>query len=389
VTHARNQPALDKVANGRRVVYVDHSRSLQQYYRAVLRLTSRGRTNWPLLHALSYPVYAEFNRKVHRRFRGPVEDGSFDIVHAFTPIIPRYPYQIVKACQRTPFVLGPVNGGLPYPAGFEGIAEREFARFNALRSVVRWIPGYTRTYQRADKVLAGSRGTQDLLQRMFSLPSHVLELFHENGVGSAFFSSPRVALARETVHLLFVGRLVPYKCADVVIEALHRLAGLDGKRIRLTIVGDGPERRPLEKLAARLGVSDQVSFAGWVPQRETVRFYRQADIFCFPSVREFGGAVVLEAMACGLPAIVADYGGIAEYVTEDTGFKLPLVSRDQLVADMADRVRRLADDVPLRLAMSAAAVERARQFQWPRKAAELLRIYHQVIEEKRGKVPER
>jgi glycosyltransferase involved in cell wall biosynthesis len=386
VTHSRNQKALATFSNGRRVVYVDESRRLQQYYRAVLRLTSRGRINWPLLHALSYPVYAEFNHKVHRRFRRAVEDGSFDIVHGFTPINPRYPYQIVEACHKTPFVLGPVNGGLPYPAGFEGIADRESGRFNVLRRVARWIPGYTKTYQRADKVLAGSRATLGLLQRTFALPNHRLELFHENGVSSEFFGSRRAAAAQSAVHLLFVGRLVPYKCADVVIEALHRLVGQASRQIGLTIVGEGPERTHLERLTAKLGLNERVSFAGWVPQRDTVRFYRQADVFCFPSVREFGGAVVLEAMACGLPAIVADYGGVAEYVTEDAGFKLPLTSRDQLLADLADRIRRLVENEPLRLAMSAAAVDRARQFEWQRKGTELLRLYHQVIEEKHTRV---
>ena len=73
---------------------------------------------------------------------------------------------------------------------------------------------------------------------------------------------------------------------------------------------------------------------GWVEQTETAAYYQQADVFCFPSVREFGGAVVLEAMACGLPCIVVNYGGIGEYVTTETGFKLDPVSRSQLVADM-------------------------------------------------------
>jgi glycosyltransferase involved in cell wall biosynthesis len=383
VTHVRNRQALDKVAGSRQVFYITERRSMAQYYRLVSRLTERGGVNWPLRHALSYPVYAHFDRQVFRQFAAPVEAGRFDVVHAFTPVIPRYPYGLVNACHDTPFVLGPVNGGLPYPNGFHNIGQREHDSFNVLRRLGYWIPGYSRTYHMADRVLVGSSATLGLVQRMFALPEQRLTLFHENGVTDDFSCLPHRAMAEDTVELLFVGRLVPYKCADVVIEALHRLAGQTHKHIRLTVVGDGPERDRLEQLATELGVSDRVRFAGLVPQRDTVHFYRQADIFCFPSIREFGGAVVMEAMACGLPCIVADYGGIAEYVTEDTGLRLALSTRERLVADLADGVRRLIEDEALRLAISAASRERARHFRWQNKADDLVRIYEQVVEEKR------
>ena len=74
----------------------------------------------------------------------------------------------------------------------------------------------------------------------------------------------------------------------------------------------------MENRVKKLNLGEIVSFAGWVNQQETLDYYRKADIFCFPSVREFGEAVVIEAMACGLPCIVANNGGIGEYVTTGT-----------------------------------------------------------------------
>ena len=62
--------------------------------------------------------------------------------------------------------------------------------------------------------------------------------------------------------------------------------------------------------------------------------FSKSDIFCFPSIREFGGAVVLEAMACGLPCIVVNNGGIGEYVTDETGFKIEPISRDYIIKEL-------------------------------------------------------
>ncbi len=124
-----------------------------------------------------------------------------------------------------------------------------------------------------------------------------------------------------------MGRLVPYKCADIVIESIGKLDPTMQSKIRLTIVGDGSKRNNLENRVKELNLAEIVSFTGWVNQSETLGYYRKADIFCFPSIREFGGAVVIEAMACGLPCIVTNNGGIGEYVNEETGFKIEPISK--------------------------------------------------------------
>lgn len=127
VTHARNQTALDKVRGEQKIVYIPESPASARLYRWIAQISSRGGVNWPLHHALSYPLYAEFNDRVYRAFGPAVRRGDFDLVHALTPMIPRYPYKISRACTKTPFVLGPVNGGVPFPASFQEVAWKEFA----------------------------------------------------------------------------------------------------------------------------------------------------------------------------------------------------------------------------------------------------------------------
>lgn len=380
VTHQRNQAALTKVVKDN-VVYISESQFSQKYHALIAALTTRGTINWPLYHVLAYPIYAEFNRQVYRAFKLAVLQGQYDIVHAITPMMPRYPYQIVEVCRKTPFLLGPVNGGVPFPRGFSQVARREFAGFNFLRAVGRQIiPGYIATYKKAHHILAGSTYTLQLLQQLFHIPDHRIRLFYENGISADFFEeSPGPRSNDGTVRLLFVGRLVPYKCADLLLTAISQLAPKIRSQVQLTIVGDGSERQALENQTIALGLTAQVCFTGWVAQAETLRYYREADIFCFPSVREFGGAVVIEAMACGLPCVVVNNGGIGEYVTEATGYKIEPHSPEYVTQELTTKLQLLIEDSVLRQQMSENSRARAQAFIWEHKAEEIIKIYQQLI----------
>lgn len=400
VTHERNSTALEKVRQRHDIRYIQESRGLKKYYRWVSGVTSRGGVNWPLQHALSYPVYREFNQKVFEEFGDSVARGDYDIVHAMTPVLPRYPVKIIEKCGRTPFLLGPVNGGVPFPRGdgFADIAGKEFAMFNFLRMFTRLIPGYDTTYRCADLVLSGSTYTMGFIRKRFEVAPDAdsVRLFHENGISSAFLQasdsgeedvSPDAVSESgggKPLHLLFVGRLVAYKGADILIEALARLSrkkdGAD--KWVLTIAGDGPERRNLERLAARYELQKQITFTGWIRQEETLAHYQKADLFCFPSIREFGGAVALEAMACGLPCIVPDYAGLGEYVTDACGCKIKPLSRDYLVEQFADKIAGFMEKPALLKKMSHHAVARVKSYEWGEKAKQMIQIYEELISEK-------
>jgi glycosyltransferase involved in cell wall biosynthesis len=351
------------------------------YYKIISFLTTIGRRKiWPLYFTLSYPLYEHFNRQVYRKFEQAVLEEEYDIVHVLTPIHPRYPAKIVKACKKTPFILGPVNGGVPFPSGFQKVARQEFAYFNFLRAIGRYlIPGYVETYKKADKVLAGSTYTQNLIQNLFKIPDDKIELFYENGISEDFFHFQKAKEDNQYINLLFVGRLVPYKGADMVIEAISNLTEDVKNKVKLTIVGDGSEKNNLENQVKVFALENVVEFTGWVKQNETLTYYQKSDIFCFPSIREFGGAVVLEAMACGLPCIVANNGGIGEYVTSETGFSIEPISREYLVSELTQKIMILVENEQLRRKMSANCHDRVQEFTWNRKAEKIVEIYQQLL----------
>jgi glycosyltransferase involved in cell wall biosynthesis len=382
VTHGRNRSALEncKDHHPQRIVYIYESRVIKAYYTWVEKISAQGKINWPLYNALSFPIYAEFDRQVYQKFQQQVLAGAYDLVHVLTPMIPRYPVKLVRLSDRTPLLLGPVNGGVPFPKGFQAVARQENAYLNFLRVLGRYlIPGYVQTYQKASKILAGSTYTLEMLRNLFKISDDRIELFYENGITRDFLIPVSRKSQNTPVQLLFVGRLVPYKCADVVIEAVGNLMSSLGDRIQLTIVGEGSEKSALEQRVQELGIQNQVHFTGWVNQAQTVDYYRNADVFCFPSIREFGGAVVLEAMACGLPCIVANNGGIGEYVTKETGFKIEPLSKDYLIQEMTNSIRCLVEDDNLRQSMARQSIDRAKSFEWSEKAKTIIGIYEKML----------
>ena len=119
---------------------------------------------------------------------------------------------------------------------------------------------------------------------------------------------------------------------------------------------------------------------GDVPHTQVQSYLAEADLMCAPSVREFGGAVVMEAMYMGAVPVVLDYGGPPEYATQGCGFALPLGPREEIVAAMRALLTSIVADPAQLVAMSAAAQARARElFQWDVKARQLLEVYRWVL----------
>jgi len=181
-----------------------------------------------------------------------------------------------------------------------------------------------------------------------------------HGVDLERFSPPppRMPLD-EPVRLLSVGRLVPKKGFDVLLRACHLLA-LRGRDFSLTIIGDGPLRTDLEGLSRRLGLAERATFAGTRQFDEMPAAYLAADVLATPSVvmpdgdRDGLPNVILEAMACGLPVVSCDVGGIPEAVVHDeTGLTAATGKPD----DFAAKLDALISDAGLRRRLGESARE--------------------------------
>ena len=157
-------------------------------------------------------------------------------------------------------------------------------------------------------------------------------------------------------------------------------------KVQLDIIGDGPERERLRQLIEQEQITAHVRLDGWVDHTQLQPRLRAADTLGFPSIREFGGGAVLEAMALGVPPIVLDHGGPPELVPPGTGFVLPLQSREQIVRDLRALLTKLANDPSSLASMgNAAQAHVARFYTWEAKAKQMLEVYRWVTGERAHK----
>ena len=339
----------------------------------------RGGSNkgWTTVTALSALAYPWFEVLVWRRFKERLVAGEFDLVHRLTPLSPTVPSLLASRLSSLgiPFVIGPLNGGVRWPPGFERARVKEREWLSYARGAFKLLPGYRSTRRHAAAILAGSLATLD------EIPARWREkciYVPENGIDPARFTLRAEARADGPLRAAFVGRLVPYKGADMLLEAAAPI--IRAGRLELDVLGDGPEMPLLKELVRREGLEAGVRLDGWVPHEKVQERLAQAEVFAFPSIREFGGAVVLEAMALGLAPVVVGYGGPGELVTPTTGVAIPLGTRLEIVERLRRTLEEFAADRTRVRHLGERARERARGlFSWDAKAAQVLEVYRWVL----------
>lgn len=329
-----------------------------------------------LTHTLK-PGYLDFHRRARRAIRGLLARERFDLVHQYEPFAPRYPSP--AAGLGVPFVLGPVGGGVETPPAFARELSAEMPWFTRLRALDRWRfrhdPWLRRTYESADVVLGIAPYVRELLA---PVALKRFELFHETGVDRLPPPRPARDRARGEARLLYVGRVVRSKGVRDAVRAMASLRDLE--RVTLDVVGDGGDRAACEREAAALGVADRVRFHGWLGAADVQAFYREADVFLFPSLREASGQVVIEAMSHGLALVVASGGGPGFTVEGGCGIAVEPTSPEDYPKALAAALRPLVTSPERMASLGRNARDKvASEFLWDRKVERMSELYDEVI----------
>lgn len=379
VTQVRNREALARteLVEGDDFTSIDSEAIAAGLWRLGSLLQGGEGKGFTTLMAASAPSYYYFEHLLWKRFAEDLKARRFDLVHRLTPLSPTHPSLLARKLARigVPFVLGPLNGGIPWPKGFDAArrAEREWLSY--VRDAYRLLPGYRSTRAHAAAIIVGSRATLEQMPRRYHDRCVYIP---ENAVDPRKFSLRRTRTAELPLRLVFVGRLVPYKGADMLLHAAAPL--LRAGKVRVDIIGDGPQRGELEGIIEQLDIGAGVRLRGWVEHAALQHELASHDVLAFPSVREFGGGVVLEAMAVGLVPLVVDYGGPAELVTRDTGLLIAPGSRSEIIERLRAALGRLAEDPGQVDRMSPKAVEQVIQgFTWQAKAQQVRSVYEWVL----------
>jgi len=349
---------------------------LERIYAWIVHWIFRDNYYDQVLQALLYPLSVVLEWQAWRQTRSRIRTGQFDVVLRLLPVSTYQPSPFAFFLRNgpVPFVIGPVNGGLPWPQGFRQ-AKAQNGWICRLRSLYPFLPFARSTFRRAAAIVGGSSNTCAELathrERLFFLP--------ENGIEGALCS--RTQHSREAgakLELIFVGGLIRWKACDLALRGAASL--LQEGLARFTVVGDGPERKHLEELTRSLGIDTTVTFCGPLSHDQVLQRLRSADVLVFPSVHDFGGGVVFEALSVGVVPVVADFGGPGDIVHPDVGYKVHLTNEADVVSQIERVLRNLAQDLELLERLQQQGVSYAREYlSWDAKAQALTSIMHWAL----------
>ncbi len=386
VTLVIGSPSEDPVRRAKapfRSIEVVRMRWLERIYAWSLRWIFKYNFYTQVLTAFGYPFSLAFEWRAWRQLRRRIFAGEFDVVLRIMPMTPSLPSPFAFFLRKgpIPFVLGPLNGGLPWLPGFRQLENQKEWIAN-LRNLYRYLPFARSTYRHAAAILAASSQTYAEFAgyrgKLFFVP--------EPGIArSLCFGDSRSPGPNVKLELIFVGGLVPLKACDLALRAAAPLLRSD--LARFTVVGDGPERSRLEELASSLGIEKGISFAGWLNHAEVLRLLRSADIFLFPSLRDNGAGVVFEALATGVVPVVADFGGPGDIVHSEVGYKVPLTNESEFVSQMETILTELAANRDLLNRLREQGMSYARErLTWDAKAQSTTRVLNWAV--RRGPKPD-
>ncbi|MFM8444158.1 MAG: glycosyltransferase family 4 protein [Methylococcus sp.] len=377
VTHSRNRQALEKAGAplpGSEVIFIDTEWFAGPLYRLASRLFPRSEHPVFLISSLDFFVY---DRVARRRLSRRLQAGApWRIVHQPTPVSPLAATSLHRL--GLPLILGPWNGGLRSPDTFPEIMQAESGWLYPIRRLGQLIDRLQGTTRRARMILTATRSTRAAIPERWR--GKCVDML-ENGVNLDTFQAlpwPPAPSATTPLKILFVGRLLPFKGVAMLLDALTRMP--PGQPTHLDIVGNGPEAQSLRDQAERLGLAERVVFHGELPHTAIAELMRDTHVFCLPSVRESGGAVLLEAMAAARPVIALDYGGPAEIVDDHVGALIPATGRDSVVADLAHTLGHvMAEPAAWRDRGLAGRRRVEERFSWPAKIEAALALYETCL----------
>lgn len=385
LTHPRNRGGIEAA------LQQDPLHNLQFHYVEMPRWLESVQRFQGGIQAYSYlwQVRAYFAaRSLHQRF-------SFHAFHHVT-YANDWMASFIGALLPVPFIRGPGGGAHRTPKGFlrEYSLRGRFAE--EVRTIGQWLfrrdPFFRLGQRRARAILVCNREAMEAMPPQWKRKA---QLFPVNGVCSRDLNLTVSAVAGALGHgagrqtqkfsVLSAGRLLRIKGFGLAIKAFKTF--LDRcPEAEFTIIGDGPEHPRLKALVCYLELQSRVRFEKWMAREELLSKMASCDVFLFPSFRDGGGAVVVEAMAAGKPVICFDMAGPGMHVTNGCGIKVPPHSPEQAVREIAAGLERLYKNKESRSQMGRAARERAEKvYHWDRLGERLLDIYEQALDSELSK----
>jgi len=235
------------------------------------------------------------------------------------------------------------------------------------RTVIRII------LNRATRVIAQSSNTRGNAITYYK-PKKEIEIialpFHPPVIPKTKRSD--LAVDKNDFLIVTCGRVVKRKAYDVLIHALFEIKN---PRVKLAILGDGPERKNLEDLANYLGLHDRVRFMGFVSEQEKFSFLNVSDLFALTSLHEGFGIVFMEAMFCGKPIVCTNHGGQTDFLFHEQNALLLDVGD---IKACAEYISRFMSDKKLYSRCVTQNKKKIRDFYADRISSEYMKVFNEI-----------
>jgi glycosyltransferase involved in cell wall biosynthesis len=310
-------------------------------------------------------------RKSHR-------EVGFDLIHHLT--FAKYWAPSFLVLLPVPLLWGPLGGGDASPRAFWCAFSFRGILYEMMRNIARGLgeldPFVRLTARRSALVLVNTQGDRN---RVLSLGAKNVRLFSHRGMEIGPGGLTPKSFARNRFRIASLGRFLQWKGYDLGLRAFALLQR-QFPASEYWLIGDGPERKRLERLSVKLGVSDRVKFCGSMPRADALACLSECDILLHPSLYDSAPSACVEAMAAQLPVVCLNVSGPALQVSETSGIRIPARAPKQVVGDLAAALSQLAGDTALlrSLAQGARAHVEA-NYDWDRKGEQLAAIYDNLI----------
>ena len=312
-------------------------------------------------------------RRLHKTF-------GFDLFHHIT-YANDWMVSFIGALIPIPYIRGPGGGAHRTPKGFGQEYSLGGRIWEKVRTLGQWIfrhdPLFTQGQRRAQAILVCNREAASKVPTKWS---HKIHTFPVNGITTKDLAlvEPQLA-AGGHFRVLSAGSLIRVKGFGLAIKAFKEFVGKHPDS-EFSIIGSGPEESRLRAIVERSQLQNSVRLAPAVARDELLQQMASCDVFLFPSLRDGGGAVVIEAMSAGKPVVCLDAGGPGMHVTESCGIKIEPRSSEDATHQLAQALERLHQDEALRLKLGRAARERAEDvYHWDRLGERLMQIYQSAL----------
>lgn len=369
ITESKYKADLDRY-------FAEHPDEAQQYHFYFLPRKRYDvlRKIWPPSY---YWFYRIWQRKVLSFARQLDAKENFDVAHALNMAGYREPgflYQLGK-----PLVWGPVGGFCISPwCLLRSMGMYGLLYYGARNLINVWQMHHKLTPRKmarhANAIIAATQDNHDAISALWHRESTIIP---EVGLTEA---QTNVALRKREgkLKICWSGQHTPAKTLNLLLDALASVK--DARGIELHVIGQGRSTKRWKRQAQQLQL-DNIVWHGWVEREKAWEIMRSCDVFVITSVADLTSSVLLEALSFGLPIVALDLFGFSNAITDQCGIKIPVHSRQQVVADLAHAINVLESDESKRHELAKGALSRANDFTWSQKAKTIDDIYSQVIKQ--------